>query len=61
MDVRSAEGLWLGRADLVYPRWRTIVEYDGDQHRADTRQYEKDITRMETFADQGWNVVRVRR
>jgi hypothetical protein len=33
VDIRDDSGRFLGRADLVYPPWRTIVEYDGDQHR----------------------------
>ncbi|MCU1507951.1 MAG: hypothetical protein JWQ12_216 [Glaciihabitans sp.] len=51
----------LGRADIVFPRWRTIVEYDGDQHRSDDHQYEKDITRIENFVHANWRVVRVRK
>jgi very-short-patch-repair endonuclease len=35
------------------------VEYDGDQHRTDRRQYVKDIRRIETLERLGWIVVRV--
>lgn len=51
---------WIHRADLVYRSRRVIVEYDGDHHRTDTRQYENDIRRFDDFADDGWRVVRVR-
>ena len=33
-QVRDDAGRWLGRADLVYPEFRTVVEYDGDRHRS---------------------------
>lgn len=35
------------------------VEYDGDQHRSDRRQYVKDIKRMELLESLGWLIVRV--
>lgn len=59
-ELWNAHGRWLGRADLVYPAWRVIVEYDGDQHRTDTHQYEKDIARIEGLIEAGWAVIRVR-
>lgn len=59
-DLYSESGEWLGRADLVYRRWKVIVEYDGDQHRTDVRQYESDIERTERFIRAGWIVVKVR-
>ncbi len=60
-ELTDAAGRWLGRADLVYLEWRVIAEYDGDQHRTDTRQYEKDIARFERFVEAGWTVVKVRK
>ena len=59
-QVRDDAGRWLGRADLVYPEFRTVVEYDGDQHRSSRAQYEKDIIRWERFVEAGWRVVKVR-
>ena len=59
-EVRDDAGRWLGRADLVYPAFRTVVEYDGDQHRMDRAQYEKDIIRWERFIAADWRVVKVR-
>jgi hypothetical protein len=37
--------------DLVYRRWRTVVEYEGDQHQDDRDQYSSDIDRYELFRD----------
>ena len=59
VDVFDVRGRFLGRADLVYRKWRVIVEYDGDQHGTDTRQFDKDVLRLEGFTSAGWAVVRV--
>ncbi|MFC4224207.1 endonuclease domain-containing protein [Lysinibacter cavernae] len=58
--VFTAAGHRIGRVDLIYRRWRVIVEYDGDQHRTDKAQYEKDIYRAEALAEASWNLLRVR-
>lgn len=42
--------------------WRAIklaVEYDGDQHRTERRQYVRDLRRMPLLADRGWEIIRV--
>jgi hypothetical protein len=35
--------------DLWFPRWRTVVEYEGRHHQADRRQYVADIDRYALF------------
>lgn len=45
--------------DLVYQRYLVLVEYDGEQHRVDSRQYAADVERLEALAIAGWLVVRV--
>jgi len=59
VDVRAADGTFIGRGDMVYRRYRVVVEYDGDQHRTDTRQYDRDVGRLDLFAAHGWRVVRL--
>jgi very-short-patch-repair endonuclease len=42
--------------------WREFmvaVEYDGDHHRKDRKQYVKDITRLRMLESLGWIVIRV--
>jgi very-short-patch-repair endonuclease len=42
--------------------WEDIlvaVEYEGDHHRTDRRQFNKDIRRIEILTDLGWIVVRL--
>ncbi len=59
VDLFAADGTFIGRADMLYRRYRVVVEYDGEQHRTDTRQYDTDIDRLDRFAADGWRVVRL--
>ncbi|OBJ48347.1 hypothetical protein A9W95_04820 [Mycobacterium sp. 1423905.2] len=45
--------------DMGWPEYGVAVEYDGDQHRSDRRQYAKDQWRSRKLAELGWIVVRV--
>ena len=41
---------YLGKPDLVYEFYRVLLEYEGDQHRTDRRQWAYDMGRYEDFA-----------
>ena len=56
----SPRGHEIGWFDLAWPEWHVIAEYDGDQHRRSTRQYNRDISRFDAAAEADWHVVRVR-
>ncbi len=47
--------------DLVYPRWRTVVEYDGTHHQRDREQYNSDIDRYATLRATEFAYVQVTR
>jgi len=49
----------IGRVDLVYLAYRVIIEYEGDQHRTDRNQWNRDIDRHEDFARHHWTLIRV--
>ncbi len=49
----------VGRADLVYRRLRVLLEYEGDQHRRDLRQWNRDIERQEQLEATDWRTVRI--
>jgi very-short-patch-repair endonuclease len=53
------DGIPFAFLDLGWEDAMVAVEYDGDQHRTDRRQYVKDIRRIETLERMGWIVVRV--
>lgn len=45
--IEDAAGHFIGYADLFFPTERVAVEYDGDHHRTDSRQYNVDEIRKE--------------
>ncbi|OBG59399.1 DUF559 domain-containing protein [Mycobacterium sp. E3339] len=45
--------------DMGWERYKVAVEYDGDHHRADRRQYARDQHRLRTLDELGWVVIRV--
>jgi len=47
------------RGDLVYLRYRVLVEYDGEHHRTDNAQYARDVERLDDVMADGWRVIRV--
>ena len=55
--VRGVRGY--GRVDLVYLEYRVLIEYEGDQHRGDRRQWNRDIDRYDDFTAAGFIVVRI--
>ncbi|SPM33160.1 hypothetical protein MRAB57_963 [Mycobacterium rhizamassiliense] len=59
IPVVGADGMPVAYLDLGWEDRMVAVEYDGDHHRSDRRQYVKDILRMETLEQMGWTVVRV--
>lgn len=45
--------------DMGWEEVKVAVEYDGDQHRSDRRQYSWDVRRLEMLERRGWIVIRV--
>jgi hypothetical protein len=60
-DIFRDDGSWIGRADQVFRQWKTIAEYDGQQHRTSDSQYERDELKIEELSHAGWQVVRIRK
>lgn len=57
VDLLDEHGAWLARGDLVYRRWKVLVEYDGFQHERDARQRQWDLHRREKLEAAGWRVI----
>jgi len=51
----------VAHADLAYPEFNLVLEYDGDQHRTDKDQYYLDVKRLERITREGWRVIRINR
>ena len=59
IPVLGGDGIPVAYLDLGWPELMVAVEYDGDHHRTDRRQFAKDIKRLELLERLGWIVVRV--
>ncbi len=57
--VRNEWGWREAYLDMGWEDIKVAVEYDGDQHRSDRRQYVKDIRRLGTLERMGWIIIRV--
>jgi hypothetical protein len=43
--------------DLAYPKHKLELEYHGDQHRTDVRQWRSDVRRANDIGDEGWQTL----
>jgi hypothetical protein len=59
IPVLGTDGIPVAYLDLGWEDQMVAVEYDGDHHRTDRRQYVKDIRRQEMLERMGWIIVRV--
>ena len=59
LDVFDDHGVFLGCGDLVYRRWRLLVEYEGRQHAEDPWQFASDIDRYARWRGDGWEYIQV--
>lgn len=55
----EVRGRRVGRVDLLLRRWRIVIEYEGDQHRVDRRQWNRDVWRQECLVSGDHTLVRV--
>ena len=51
------DGRFVGRVDMGYEEYALLIEYEGDQHRVDKRQWSTDILREERARQLGRSVV----
>jgi hypothetical protein len=61
VDVYDEAGDFIGCVDLAYPHLRIAIEYEGDHHRTDPAQWQRDIEKHDRLAEMGWRVIRVTR
>ena len=59
IPVHDDFGEVIAYLDMGWEDLKVGVEYDGDQHRSDRRQYTWDIRRLEILERLGWIVIRV--
>lgn len=54
-EIQHPDGHY--RPDLCWPALRLAVEYDGQHHRGDLDQWDRDTRRREWFQGRGWRMV----
>lgn len=59
IPVRNEFGSAIAYLDMGWEDLKVAVEYDGEQHRRDRRQYTWDVRRSEMLERLGWIVIRV--
>jgi very-short-patch-repair endonuclease len=59
VPVYDEYGQLVAVLDMGWESLKLAVEYDGDHHWTDRRQFNKDIRRAEALADLGWIDIRV--
>jgi Protein of unknown function (DUF559) len=59
IPVRDEFGSPFAYLDMGWEDVKVAVEYDGEQHRNDRRQYTWDVRRLESLERLGWIVIRV--
>lgn len=58
-DVRAEDGSFLGTSEFAWPEFKTVAEYEGDHHRSEHRQWNRDIEKYRDYERAGWKVIRV--
>jgi hypothetical protein len=61
IELFDSRGVFLAMPDLSYPQFTIAIDYEGDHHRTDKDQWEKDINRVPRLQDAGWHHTRVSR
>jgi hypothetical protein len=52
-------GRFLAMPDLSYAAFALTFDYEGDHHRTDSIQWEKDISRVPRLEDANWHHTRI--
>jgi hypothetical protein len=59
IPVEGESGDVIAYLDMGWEDVKVAVEYDGDHHRTDRRQYGWDVRRLEMLQRRGWLIIRV--
>ena len=58
-DVFALNGIAIGFTELAYPAYHLLIEYEGDHHRTDRDQWQRDVDKHRACAEAGWEVLRL--
>ena len=57
--ICDAAGNFVAFGDLAYVEQKVLVEYDGEHHREDEDQFNRDVDRLDDIMQLEWRVVRI--
>lgn len=60
-STKRSPKTWTAEADLAWPLFGVVVEYEGDEHRTSRRRFATDVRRFDRYFDEGWRAVRATR
>lgn len=58
-EVFAEDGHFIARVDFLWREARVVVEYEGDHHRTDRKQWQSDLQRTRLLESMGWRVIRI--
>lgn len=58
LDLHDDRGRFLARPDLTFVEYREVYDYEGDHHRTDAVQWEKDLARIPRLEQANWHSTR---
>jgi hypothetical protein len=61
LELFDSGGRFLAMPDLSYPGYALTFDYEGDHHRTESTQWEKDIARVPRLEAAGWHHTRLSR
>ena len=59
VEIYDDRGTRLGITEFVHRETRTVIEIEGDRHRTDRAQWNRDIEKHRAYTANGWEVIRL--
>jgi hypothetical protein len=59
IEIHDAQGRFVAMPDLASREYRMALDYEGDHHRTDAKQWQKDISRVPRLQDADWHHTRI--
>jgi hypothetical protein len=59
VEIRRSDGSFVARVDLLFRGYGEVLEYHGDHHRTDMRQWRRDRTREAELKSLGFHVMEI--
>ncbi|MGZ0712815.1 hypothetical protein ACWPKO_31190 (plasmid) [Coraliomargarita sp. W4R53] len=59
VEIFASNGRRIGITEIVYREFRTLIEVEGDHHRTNRKQWNRDIEKYAAYVAEGWEIVRL--